>query len=141
MTPDELRNRIPLNEIRFSTSRSGGPGGQNINKVNTKVELRFDVKNTIHLTETEKEKIFLHLKNRINSDGILVIKSQSERTQYMNKKRTTEKFFILLASALTEKRIRKSTTPTSTSIRERLETKKMRSTIKKLRKDKGFPEE
>ena len=141
MTTEELRERIPLNEIIFSASRSGGPGGQNVNKVNTRVELRFDVGNTFHLTETEKEKIFLRLKNRINSDGELIVTSQSERSQFMNKKKAKEKFFSLLASALTEKNKRKSTAPTSASKRERLKKKKIRSTAKKLRRDTDIMDE
>lgn len=141
MTPAEVKERIPLNELVFSTSRSGGPGGQNVNKVNTKAELRFDIGKSCSLSENEKDKIMLRLKNRINSDGVLIITSQSERTQFMNKKRAEEKFYILLASALTEKAKRKSTTPSGASKMERLEKKKIRSTIKKLRKDKGFEEE
>jgi len=141
MTTEELRERIPLNEIIFSASRSGGPGGQNVNKVNSRVELRFDVRNTFHLTETEKEKVLLRLKNRINSEGELIVTSQSERSQFMNKKKAEEKFFSLLASALTEKPRRKSTAPTSSSKRERLEKKKIRSSVKKLRRDSDLMDE
>jgi len=141
MTPAELRERIPLNEIIFTTSRSGGPGGQNVNKVNTKVELRFDVRNTFHLTENEKEKIFRRLKNRINTDGEMIVTSQSERTQFMNRKKAEEKFFGLLASALTEKSKRKPTAPTTASKRERLEKKKIRSTVKRLRRDSDIMDE
>jgi len=141
MTSEELRERIPLSELIFSTSRSGGPGGQNVNKVNTKVELRFDVKNTFHLTEIEKEKIFRRLKNRVTSEGEMIVTSQSERTQFMNRKKAEEKFFSLIASALTEKSRRKTTGPTTASKRERLEKKKLRSTVKKLRRDADIMDE
>jgi ribosome-associated protein len=141
MSPEELRGRIPLNELIYSASRSGGPGGQNVNKVNTKVELRFHVGNSAYLSENEKEKILTVLKNRINSDGELLIVSQSERSQLMNRKKVDEKFFKLLASALTEKPERKATTPSGASKKERLQSKKIRAKIKKLRKDTGFEDE
>lgn len=141
MTAEELRERIPLNELVFSASRSGGPGGQNVNKVNTRVELRFDVRNTAYLNDTEKEKIFLRLRKRINSDGVLIITSQSERTQFMNKKKSEEKFFSLIAAALTDKPGRKLTQPTSASKKERLEKKKIRSNVKRLRRDADLMDE
>ena len=137
MSPGEIRDRIPLSEIQYSASRSGGPGGQNVNKVSTKVELRFHVKNSSYLKEDEKERILEVLKKRINYEGELIIFSQSERSQLMNRKKAEEKFFRLLASALTRKPVRKATGPTSASKAKRLENKKKRGEIKRLRKDSG----
>jgi ribosome-associated protein len=141
MKPEELKERIPGSELRFSASRSGGPGGQNVNKLNTKVELRFNVKDSSYLTEPEKERILEALKNRITAEGDLLIVSQSERTQQGNRRRAEERFFMLLASALTINPERRATAPTRASRLERLGEKKQRSRIKKLRKETGYEEE
>jgi len=132
--PEEIKNRIPVSEIRFVTSRSAGPGGQNVNKVNTKVELRFSIGDSSSLSDQEKERIRIKLKNRINSEDILLIISRSERTQLKNRKAAEEKFYDLLASALTVKPKRKKTKPTILSTEKRLTSKKKRGEKKRLRK-------
>jgi ribosome-associated protein len=141
MDPEEIKYRIASGEFKFAASRSSGPGGQNVNKVSTKVELRFNVPASLSLTSYEKERILLKLKNRITSDGDLIVVSQSERTQLENRKRAEEKFFILLASALTEKPKRKKTKATLASKVRRIEKKRKRSEIKNLRKNKGLNED
>lgn len=135
MKPEDLQERIPESEFIFSASRSSGPGGQNVNKVNTSVELRFNVKQTILLSDKEKQLVIRALKNRINNEGELVLVSQSERTQYLNKKKVTERFYKIVSDALTIKPERIPTQPTKASDNKRLEKKKRRGTIKKLRKD------
>jgi ribosome-associated protein len=134
MNCEELIKRIPESELIFSTSRSRGPGGQNVNKVNTKVELRFNIYKSSCLSEIEKEKISTRLKNKITLKGDLLIISQSARTQLMNKKKAIEKFYTLICSALKDKPERKATSPTHASLIERLEKKKKRSSLKQLRK-------
>lgn len=137
MSPEELKQRNFKSGFVYSTSRSSGPGGQNVNKVSTKVELRFSVLLSSQFTETEKEMIFKKLKNKINKEGELLIVSQSERTQLLNKKVVTEKFYDLVSKALTLPVKRRATRPTLTSRIKRLETKRNRGVVKKLRKDSG----
>jgi ribosome-associated protein len=121
-------------EIVFSATRSSGPGGQNVNKVNTRVELRFSIINSTVFSEDEKDRIFLKLKNRINSEGELVLTSQASRTQLNNKEKVLEKFFELVEKALTIQKKRLKTTPTITSRLKRMESKKITALRKQLRK-------
>lgn len=133
MTSEELKNRIPENEFLVLTSRSSGPGGQNVNKVNTKVEIHFNVQLSAGLSDSEKELICNKLKNRINLAGELVVKSQSERTQLSNRKKALEKLLLLISSGLVIKPERKPTSPSKKSRAERLDEKKKRGQTKRLR--------
>jgi ribosome-associated protein len=135
MEPEALVQRKLDDEFIFSNSRSSGPGGQNINKVSTKVELRFNIIKSKSLSESEKLLISEKLRNKINRDGELIVVSQSERSQYKNKKKVIEKFYILLSKALTLKTKRIPTAPTGSSKEKRLEGKKRRSVIKRSRRD------
>ena len=116
-------------------SRSSGPGGQNVNKVSSKVELRFNIVDSQLLTEIEKEMIFLNLTNKINSEGELSIVSQTERSQLQNKEITIEKFYKLIGKALAPLKVRKATKPTFTSKVNRLESKRINSRKKSFRKN------
>ena len=122
-------------EFLFSASRSSGPGGQNVNKVNTKVELRFDVLHSELLSEEEKEILLIRLQKKISSEGILIIVSQSERSQLKNKEKTIEKFYALLKKSLTPKKKRKPTRPSAAAKEKRLEEKKMNAEKKTRRKE------
>ena len=137
MNPEELKNRNFENEFIYSTSRSGGPGGQNVNKVSTKVELRLNLLLTTAFSEKEKEIIFRKLKNKINKEGELILVSQAERTQLMNKSVVKEKFYDLISKTLTIPLKRTPTRPTQTSRLKRLDSKRNRSNMKKLRKQTG----
>jgi len=138
MNPEDLIIRKLENEFIFSASRSGGPGGQNVNKVSTKIELRFNISVSSGFSEDEKELILRKLKNKINKDGELLIVSQTERSQLLNKQAAIEKFYLLISKALTIPKSRKATRPTFTSKLKRLEEKKNRGSVKKLRKDTGL---
>ncbi len=121
-------------ELLFSTSRSSGPGGQHVNKVNTKVELRFNIPLSELLTEEEKAILVQKLKNKINKDGELIIVSQENRSQYKNKEDAIEKFLDLLKKAFTPVKKRRPSKPTRASKERRLEGKKLVSEKKTQRK-------
>jgi ribosome-associated protein len=127
-------------ELQFMASRSSGAGGQNVNKVNTKIELRFNVKDSEILSDEEKEIIFAKLEKRISNDGYLIIKSQSSRSQLKNKQETIEKFYRLISSSLTKAKKRKKTKPSLASKTRRLDKKRNDSIIKKNRKKIGIDE-
>jgi ribosome-associated protein len=140
MSPEELKIRNFETEFVYSTSRSGGPGGQNVNKVNTKVELRLNLLTTTLLSDAEKELVFNKLKNKINSENELILVSQSERSQLLNKQVVTDRFYELVSKALTIPRKRRATRPTLTSKIKRLEGKRSRGSVKKLRKNTSSEE-
>lgn len=121
-------------ELVFSTSRSSGPGGQNVNKVNTKVTLRFDVAGSAVLTDEEKQIISAKLATRITTEGILVLVSQDKRSQLDNKAAVREKFAKLITKAFEKKKARKATKPSKASVKERIETKKRHAEKKKWRR-------
>jgi len=137
-----LKNRNFEDEFVFTASRSTGPGGQNVNKVNTKVELSFNIRQSGKLTEEEKVIILEKLGRRINKDGELLIISQAGRSQLKNKDKAIQKFYDLLVYALAVKKARIVTRPTAASRRARLEEKKIRSLIKKSRhKPRNMPDD
>lgn len=127
-------NRDLSSELKFSASRSSGPGGQNVNKVNSKVELRFHVDQSELLSENEKFMINLHCRNRINSEGELIITVQTDRSQLKNKEEAIEKFYQLITKALTPRKNRRPSAPTRSSVERRLKLKKESSEKKQLRK-------
>jgi len=121
-------------ECEFITSRSSGPGGQNVNKVNSKVELRFAVFDSQILTQEEKETIFIKLYHHINNQGILRVTVQTDRSQFQNKEIAVEKLYQWIEIALTPVKPRKKTRPTRASKEKRLATKQAQSQKKEDRK-------
>ena len=118
----------------FSASRSGGPGGQNVNKVSSRVTLRFPVAASPLFTGSQKQRLFSILKNRINNEGELIITAHSERTQWRNREKAQQKLFGLLEHALTPPKKRIRTKPSAASKIKRLENKKKQAQKKQLRK-------
>ena len=121
-------------EFTFKTSRSSGAGGQNVNKVSTKVELDFDLINSALLTEEQKTFLSQKLENKLTKDGILQIIVQEERSQLANKEIAIKKFYDLLIKSFIIKKKRKPTKPSKGSKERRLKSKKINSDIKKTRK-------
>ena len=124
-------------ELIFHASKSGGKGGQNVNKVSTKIELNFDINNSKLLNDIEKNILLEKLKNKIDKNGVLRIVSQNERSQYLNKLQAIKKFKILLDNAFRKDIKRIKTNPTIISKEVRLNTKKIISQ-KKSSRNKDF---
>ena len=123
-----------IKELEFKATRSSGKGGQNVNKVSTKVELRFNIADSLLLSDNEKDRVRIKLKNRISSEDIIIVTSDSERTQLGNKRMVIEIFFELLEKALKKPKKRIKTRPTKASKERRLKEKKIKSDRKQSRR-------
>jgi ribosome-associated protein len=121
-------------EFEFSATRSSGPGGQNVNKVNTRVELRFNVNTSTLLSDHEKAIIKEKLKSQLTSEGFLILTSQTERSQLKNKEKVIQRFYTIITKALTPRKRRIPTKPTFSSTLKKLEKKRKHSDKKALRK-------
>ena len=124
---------IPKEELKFTTSRSSGPGGQHVNKVSTRVTLRFDVINSPSLTQGQKRLILDKLATRISKVGVLRVVSQQTRSQAANKEAAVERFIALLQQALKRRPKLKRTTISPVARQKRLDGKRYRGQLKRRR--------
>lgn len=128
------------NELSFEYIRASGPGGQNVNKVATAVQLRFDISHSPSLREDVRTRLVQLAGKRVNTDGILMIEARRYRSQEQNRQDALERFRKLLHQARTRPIPRKKTSPSRASVEKRLQGKKKRGEIKKLRNIKGAME-
>ncbi len=129
---------IPEQELTFKATRSGGPGGQNVNKVSSRVTLSFDVAASGALTDEQKGTIRRRLATRINKDGVLQIVSQRTRSQEINRADAVERFADLVRRALTPQRARIKTRIPAAAKEKRVEEKKKRTLVKQGRSKTGW---
>ena len=127
-----------LSELQFKAVRSSGAGGQNVNKVSSKVVLTFDLKNSRALADEEKLLIETKLSSRLTTDSVLILNCDEDRSQFRNKEIVTKRFLELIKNALRIPKERKPTRIPKSVIRKRIKNKKSISEVKKTRRKPDF---
>lgn len=126
---------IPMSELSFRFSRSSGPGGQHVNRTETRVELRFDLAHTPSLSDDQRERLLRRLASHVDTNGVMHLVSQTSRSQWRNREEVVERFRTLMRRALSVPKKRQATGPSRAARERRLEEKKRRSEIKRQRRD------
>jgi len=122
-----MDKKLLFTELSFKAVRSGGAGGQHVNKVSTKIELSFNVENSNGLTSFEKQRLFRSLPNKISKENLLSLNCDESRSQHKNKETAIKRFFKTLEEGLKIKKVRRKTKPTRSSVQKRLDSKKSHS--------------
>lgn len=130
-----MNKTLLVSELQFKGIRSSGAGGQNVNKVSSKVELSFEINKTNALTTFEKERILEKLSNKINKENVLILQCDESRSQHKNKELVIKRFLKLIESALLIPKKRKASKPKKSAIEKRLKSKK-RAALKKVNRRK-----
>lgn len=125
---------IPAAELDVQAARASGPGGQGVNTTDSAVELRWDLANSVALTESERRRVSRKLKNRMTSDGVLIVRATDHRSQHRNREEARSRLRKLVADALIPPKKRRPTKPSRAAKRRRLENKRKRGEVKRLRK-------
>lgn len=139
--PVDSETEIPISELRFTAARSSGPGGQHVNKVETRVILSFDLAGSPSLTSEQKARLREGLASRVTKAGVLRVTAQRHRSQVANRKLALERFATLLREALAEETPRRPTKVPARTVRRRLEQKRRKGEIKRLRSVKPRAED
>lgn len=129
---------VPRAELTYRATRSGGPGGQHVNTSSTRVELAWNVAGSPSLTEAQRARVLDKLGNRINSEGELLLTEGGSRSQHQNKEAVTDRFVELVREALFVPKPRRKTKPPRAAREQRLQSKKRRSEVKRLRGPVGM---
>ncbi|MCH7411639.1 aminoacyl-tRNA hydrolase [Belliella sp. DSM 111904] len=129
----KIKSQVFNSEFEFQTSRSSGPGGQNVNKVNSKVQLFFNIQETHFLNEEEKQNLYIKWANKIDNEGKIMFQSQEKRSQTQNKEQVIKRFYDALSKAFEKKKVRKATKPKKSAIEARIKAKKSKGEKKQSR--------